>query len=375
MNKPFTKVCLIIPSLQAGGMERVMAELANYFANQNSVITHLILYGINREIFYDIKANIKVHKPTFEFNNRIRIISTLKTIIYLRCQLKIINPTTILSFGEYWNNFVLLATFNLKFPIYLSDRCQPNKSLGAMHNWLRRHLYPRATGIIAQTSKAKEIFHADYQHSNIVVIGNPIRNIPVAPNEQERENIILTVGRLIHSKNHDQLIRLFTGLDAPGWKLVIVGYDHLKQKNSEKLKTLIRELKMEDRIVLAGKQHNIDSYYNKSKIFAFTSSSEGFPNVIGEAMSAGLPVVAFDCIAGPSEMIKDGENGFLVPLYDYDQFQLRLQSLIQDTNLRIYMGENAKRDIQAYYSPVICEKYGDFIFSHVQTEFSEEHVS
>ena len=124
-----------------------------------------------------------------------------------------------------------------------------------------------------------------------------------------KENIVLSVGRLIRSKHHDKLIEIFSHV-APGWKLIIVGDDSQKQNNMILLKDLIPKLNMNEKIILAGNQSDVDSYYLKSKIFAFTSSSEGFPNVVGEAMSAGLAVVAFDCVAGPSELIQSGETDF-----------------------------------------------------------------
>jgi len=357
------KVCFVIPSLQAGGMERVMSELCYYFVGKPNIEIHLILYSRNREIFYKIPDEIIVHKPKFKFNNKNRLFSTLRTISFLRNKIKDINPDSILSFGEYWNNFVLLALFGLKYPIFVSDRSQPDKSLGVIHDKLRNWLYPRATGIIAQTHKAKDIYYSFYYHPNISVIGNPIREISRDENQIDRKNIVLSVGRLIKSKHHDTLIRLFAQINKQDWKLVIVGYDHLKQKNMVRLKKLIKDLGVEDRVILAGKQRQIERFYLQSKIFAFTSSSEGFPNVIGEAMSSGIPVVSFDCVAGPSDMIEDGINGFLAPLFDYDQFREKLSLLMDNESLREQMGKNAEESIRKYAPDIIGERYYKFILN------------
>ncbi len=108
---------------------------------------------------------------------------------------------------------------------------------------------------------------------------------------------------------------------------------------------------------------DVDSQYLKSKIFAFTSNSEGFPNVIGEALSAGLPVVSYDCVAGPSEMIVDGENGFLVPVFDDDLFQKRLQQLIDDEELRQKMARKAPESVEKFSIEKIGQQYLDFILS------------
>ncbi|WP_430934262.1 glycosyltransferase family 4 protein [Saccharicrinis sp. 156] len=361
INHKTSKICLVIHSLQAGGMERVMSELASYFAGKKSVETHLILYGINREIFYSVPDNIILHKPSFKFDNNKRFISTIRTVIYLRNSIKRIDPDSVLSFGEYWNNFVLLSMLGLKYPVYVSDRSQPDKSLGKVQDYLRKCLYPTAKGIILQTEKAKEIYLRNNKHSNIGVIGNPIREFAHLNYVSAKEKIVIMVGRLIKSKHQDILIEIFAKINKPDWKLMIVGYDHLKQQNMERLKKLARDLKVGDRVIFTGKHDHVEELYQKSSIFAFTSSSEGFPNVIGEAMSAGLPVVAFDCVAGPSEMIKDGYNGFLVPLFDRSTFENKLSLLMDNEEVRAEQGANALKSIRDFTKEKICDSFHSFI--------------
>jgi len=355
------KLCLVIPSLQAGGMERVMSELAHYFAAREEVEVHLVLYGISREIFYPVPDNILVSVPRFRFNNRWRLWYTVKTMFFLRATIKKIKPDSILSFGEYWNNFVLLSLLGLKYPVFVSDRSQPDKSLGWFHDTLRHLIYPTARGIICQTERAKEIFLSRKKHSNIAVIGNPIKDLKPISETTQREKNVLMVGRLIKSKHQDKLIEMFAKVGLPDWKLIIVGYDHLKQHNMIRLKELAIKLGIEQRVIFLGKQENVEEIYYKSSIFAFTSSSEGFPNAIGEAMSAGLPVVAFDCVAGPSEMITDGHNGFLIPLFDFRQFEERLAALMNDESLRAKLGSNAKESIKKYSSETICKAFYKFV--------------
>ena len=356
------KIALLIPSLQAGGMERVMAELSRYFASKPDTDIHLVIYGKSREIFYPVPENITVHKPSFEFSNRLRFYFTIRTMLYLRRTVTAIAPDSVLSFGEYWNSFVLLSLLGLKVPVYVSDRSQPDKSLGLLQDYLRRMLYPGAKGVIAQTLRAKEIYYANYRHENITVIGNPIRFIENGElTDTKRENIVLMVGRLINTKHQDRLVRIFLEIGKPGWKLVLVGYDHLKQVNSKKLEQLIKNAGAEDRIILKGKRDDVDQFYLRSKVFAFTSSSEGFPNAIGEALSAGLPVIAYDCTAGPSEMIADGENGFLVPVFEDEIFKEKLVELMEDDKKRAIMGKKAKNTIRAFERDVIAEQFWNFV--------------
>jgi GalNAc-alpha-(1->4)-GalNAc-alpha-(1->3)-diNAcBac-PP-undecaprenol alpha-1,4-N-acetyl-D-galactosaminyltransferase len=354
------KICFVIPSLHPGGMERVMSELINSFSKKENVEIHLILYGIKRDVFYKIPLNIFIHRPNFVFNNKKRIWSTIKTLFFLRKKIKQLNPSTILSFGELWNSFVLISLIGIKLPIFVSDRCQPDKSWGFVQDILSKLLYKNARGIIAQTNKAKDIYIKKYKHPNIKVIGNPIRKIENEA-QLQKERIVLSVGRLITSKHHDELIKLFVKIGKSGWKLVIVGDDAIKQNNMVKLRQLVSDLKADDKVILAGNQKDVDSYYLKSEIFAFTSSSEGFPNVIGEAQSAGLPVVAFDCVAGPADLVQNEYNGYLIPLYNYSLFENKLNLLMCDDKLRNSLGNKAKISVKIFEAEIISNIYFNFI--------------
>lgn len=339
-----------------------MSELAGYFCKRSELEVHVVLYGKSPEFFYEVPENLVIHKPLAVFDNRFRIYYTFLRMLFLRRSVKEINPHSILSFGEYWNSFVLLALIGLPYPVFISDRCSPTKRHSFFHAILRKWLYPKAKGIIAQTKQAKQHYQTEFKNDNIVVIGNPIPLLHY--NANQRENIVLTIGRLIDSKNHSKIIELFCRINRPGWKLVIVGGDALKQNNLVKLNDLVSSLSANSKVVLTGYRNDLDTFYQESSIFVLASDSEGFPNVIGEAMSAGMPVVSFDCIAGPSEMITDGEDGYLVPVSDYTQFSERLERLMGDEPLRVKMGLRAKESIQKFSVDTIGLKYYNLILEN-----------
>lgn len=355
------RFCFVVHSLGPGGMERVMSELLYYFAGKTDAELHLVLYGKGRKKFYPIPETVNVHEPVWEFDDSKRFLFTFKTMIYLRRKVNEINPVSVLSFGELWNNFVLLSLIGSGYKVYVSDRCQPNKKLSALHESLRKMLYPGAAGIIAQTHTAGEIYSEKKLNDNIKVIGNPIRQIKKSNVEPDRENIILTVGRLIKTKHHDRLIKIFKKCSNKNWKLVIVGGDAQKQNGMKRLQNLKQNLGMNGSVVLTGNVKDVEYYYNRSKIFAFTSSSEGFPNVIGEAMSAGLPVITYDCIAGPSEMVENGVNGYLIKQFDDKEFQEKLMELITNEDLRNQMGSRSKKMIDKFSVDSIGEKFYSYI--------------
>ena len=116
------KICLAIHSMQVGGMERVMSELAFYFCLKDSLEVHMILFGRTPEIFYDLPSKLIVHLPSSPFINSIRPIATFGRMLFLRKAVCRISPDTVLSFGEQWNSFLLLALCGLKYPIFISDR-------------------------------------------------------------------------------------------------------------------------------------------------------------------------------------------------------------------------------------------------------------
>lgn len=360
-NNSTKRICLAIPSLKAGGMERVMSEVANDFANRKNVEVHLLLFGKEREIFYDIEPNIIVHRPQFVFNNKVRTYNTLKTIFFIRQEVKKIKPDSVLSFGDYWNSLVLLSCLGLKTKIYVSDRGKPCIDSSKLQHILRTYLYPKASGVIAQTKAAKDFYSNVYKQDNMTIIGNPFKENQT--HNVTREKIILSVGRLQNTKHFDRLIHIFSELykEHEEWKLIIVGGDTMLQNNSQILKKLIDEMGLSSNVLLAGNQKDVWSFYKRSSIFALTSSSEGFPNVIGEAMMAGIPVISYNCVAGPSDMIEDGKNGFLVPVFDDEMMKKRLLFLMENEEERIEMGNYAKESIKKFSSPIICQMFFDFI--------------
>jgi glycosyltransferase involved in cell wall biosynthesis len=332
-----------------------MSELANYFSKNNFIEVHLIILGKNIK-FYDISSNVIVHEPDFYFNNKFRIFYTLKTIIYLRSKIKTIIPHSILSFGEMYNSFVLVASSFIKVKVFISDRSKPDKNWGWLHNNLRKILYKNAYGIISQTSYSKLFLNKITKHKNIIVIPNPVRND--GENNLVRKNVIVSVGRLIYSKRIDLLLKIYSEIDRKDFDLWIVGdgpeYENLVQ--------ITKELNLSDKVTFWGARKDVHHFYNQAKIFAFTSISEGFPNALLEALASGLPSISFDCIAGPSDLIEDGQNGFLIPELDIETYKSKLNILMTE-NIYEQLAEKTKKSADKYDIENIGKIYLDTLLS------------
>lgn len=351
------KVCLFTPSLQMGGTERVVSVLANRFVQLGAEV-HIILFS-HHPVFYPLDSRVKVHLPDFDYSDKQRGYYLLLLFKYLRRKTREIQPDSFLSFGERYNAFSILSLSlaRAKARVFISERSSPGLSSGWVFDWINPWLYRKAHGILSQTSAAAEKMYKKTQHRNIRVIGNPII-IPASHSAfSTREKVILNVGRFVKSKNQETLIRLFSQLPSSSWELWFVGdgpeYNHCRE--------MAKSLGLEGRVKFWGKQTDVASFYSRAQVFAFTSSLEGFPNALAEAMSFGCVPVSYDCEAGPADLIQNGENGFLVPLHDEAAFLGKLIQVTTDDFDRESMGSRASQSIKKYSEEVIASETLKFL--------------
>jgi GalNAc-alpha-(1->4)-GalNAc-alpha-(1->3)-diNAcBac-PP-undecaprenol alpha-1,4-N-acetyl-D-galactosaminyltransferase len=348
------KITLILPSLSPDGLERVITELAWYFSKQEEISVSLISLS-KGDFYFLLPSNIQVISPSFGIKETLRPFFLLKLMVWLRKKVRFIDPDALLSFGGRYNSFVLLSVNGLRVRTYISDRSRPSISYGCFLDRLNTIMYKKASGIITQTERAKQTMSIRIAHPNIKVIGNPVK---ISSNGSDhKENIIINVGRLISTKRQNLLIEYFAKINPEGWIVVFLGVG----PDLRDLKSKVQKLKLEEKIIFKGHVRNIDDYLNKSKIFAFTSSSEGFPNALCEAMAAGLACISFDCEAGPSDLIEDGKNGFLVPENNHEDYLNKLNKLIKDGELRNRFGVNAKIKVLKYNTELIGDQFLQFM--------------
>jgi glycosyltransferase involved in cell wall biosynthesis len=169
------------------------------------------------------------------------------------------------------------------------------------------------------------------------------------------DKVVVAAGRLEEQKAFDRLITAYAPLVAsrPGWRLDIYG----SGSEMPKLRRLIKQLGVGRRVTLRGHSQEMPAVLRGSAIFAMSSEREGFPMVLLEAMSVGLPMVAYDCPRGPAEVLRDGVNGRLIPDGDDAAFTAALTELMDSVELRQQMGAAALADAAAYSMPHIVTRW------------------
>lgn len=331
------RILITLPHLKYGGTERTAVELANFFASNKISVDLLLMF--REERYYTLHQNVRIIEPEFTKKELGRYLYVARLLYFIRVQIRKQKPDAVFAIG--YIAYALFASLGLKTKVIVSFRSSPtrirfprNAILNTIYKIAYKLLRNRIDGLIAQTYHAEEIYKKKYS-CPIVTIPNFLRNLN--DYTQERKDQIITVGHYSVEKGQHFLLKAFSKLNANNWKLVLVG-DGPKRKE---LETLANELNIIDRVVFTGYKEDVDFYLSESKIFALTSIIEGYPNALIEAMANQLPPVCFNCDSGPSDIIVEGVNGYLVSVGDIETMKNRLQQLIDDPSLRERIGEKA----------------------------------
>lgn len=189
---------------------------------------------------------------------------------------------------------------------------------------------------------------------NITVIPNA--NTFATPQTAALENKkVIAVGRYTHQKGFERLIEAWHILspEFPDWRLDIIG----DGEERDKLQHLIRFYHLEEQITLASPTKSIDKVYLDASVLAMPSRYEGLPMVLLEAQAFGLPIVSFACKCGPKDIVADGETGFLVEENDIEGLARQLAKVMKDKNLRKQMGRKAKEVSLRYAEDAVMAKW------------------
>lgn len=341
-------VALFISALRRGGSERVLVNLAEYLLDQGVCVTMVNQYeGLDE---YQLSPGVRriYSEITPEETGRSRMVNFLRRFFKLRGIWKKERPDVILSFIGKNNLMTLLTASFLKVPVVVSVRGEPEEEYySRLLRFLARTFFRFAAGVVFQTKSAEEFFPEPVR-KKAVILNNPLNPSFVRPRfEGKRKKEINAVGRIDANKNHEMLVRAFAGLaeDYPEYRLVIYGNGECR----EPLTDLVRDMGLQDRIQFPGAVNDVADRIYESSVFVLTSFSEGMPNTLIEAMCMGLPVISTDCpCGGPAELIKDGENGLLVPPGDTDALEKALRRLLSDEESAERMGKNGAKLLEKF---------------------------
>ena len=327
------KIVILMSGLKMGGAERVAVSLSNFLANQN-IDTFLVCFD-NAPSSYQINDNVKfINNPNKVVTSRIK--GFRQRTKFLVATLKEINPDVIFTMFCKVNYYALYYKYfyNRKVKVVSSERCNPDsidrKKIIKILNNISSNL---CDGFIFQTDRVRKKYSKKLQKKGIV-IHNPVSNplvFKVAKESIRTKKTITSMGRLEYQKGQDIMIKAWHKLanKFPDYQLIIFG----EGKKRKELENLIVNLNLQGRVLLPGNSTEAILEVAKSQIFLLTSRYEGMPNALLEAMALGIPSISTDCEMGPSELIQDQINGFLIPVDDVDSLASKIQMLLENPEL------------------------------------------
>jgi len=353
------RLVAIIHGLHIGGAQKMMVTILNYFVNENFEV-HLIVFASKGILTAELEENITLHElncPSIAkgMGKCLRLVYKLKPdllfsgIGHLNLALAPFIPLMKLFLPKVkWiareTNIVSLQNKDSKYP--------------KIFDWLYKKFYKNYDKIIAQSIDMKQDLANNYGLlNNIEVINNPvnIKKIESLVNKKETtllnpEKInLLSVAGLRKEKCHDLMLQVISLLDDK-YHLTIVGEGELRLD----LLALAKSLGVEKRISFVGYQANPYEYMEEANFFLLTSQREGFPNVLLEANSIGLPIIAFASLGGICEIIDEGINGFTVT---FGEVELMAQK-IEESRLFIFDKKRIKEMTKERYAySTILKKY------------------
>ena len=344
----------ILGTFNSGGMERVLANKANYLADAGHDITIVTTDQQGRKPYFEIDSRITHIDLGINYRDDIDKGVCKKSLSYLLKQKKHKQKLEEVLYNLKADIVISMFDNDSSFMYKLKDGSK--KILEIHFSRFKRIQYGRK-GILGIIDKWRNIndLRLAKQYDRFVVLTEEdksfwrnLSNIEVVPNANSfipsnqaslNYNRVIAVGRYDYQKGFDELIKIWKKIYVgnPDWRLDIFGDGPLKGE----LQNLIDNLNLSGIVRLHPPVKNIEQEYLESSILVMTSRYEGLPMALLEAQVCGLPMVAYACKCGPKDIIQDGINGYLIPEGDQQLMSERLLKLMNNTELRKSMGNKA----------------------------------
>jgi GalNAc-alpha-(1->4)-GalNAc-alpha-(1->3)-diNAcBac-PP-undecaprenol alpha-1,4-N-acetyl-D-galactosaminyltransferase len=348
------QLTLVISSLERGGAERIISALAGAWAAQGKRIT-LITFDDAEAPAYPLHPEVvlkSLRVPNKVTGNvLLALYRNVRRVQRLRRMIRQSHPDAVVSFLDFPNIITLLATWGSGVPVIISERANPEyDDLKPIWQRLRLRLYPRAAALVCQTSAMlaqlrQKIKVAGFAIPNPVEISVPL-TLGRSKDESTDSRTVIAMGRLVPQKGFDLLLEAFARIADrhPEWSVKVLGKGPLQGQ----LEAQAESLGLKSRVTLAGVVSDPFPILRAADLFVFPSRFEGFGNALAEAMACGLPVISFDCPAGPADIIRDGMDGILVPAENVAGLAGAMDRL---------MGDAAERERLARRAPEVLTRF------------------
>lgn len=353
MNELKKKVCFFSGDISRnGGTERVTSLIANGLVNKGYNIT-ILSFQNGEHSFYELDYRIKLYSLHMEkyqgyFKRKITPYTALNRFLKQQQIDIIIDVDVLLSLytlpQKLFTNIKVISWEHFNF--YSNNLKNRNRA---------RRLAAKFSDLIIVLNKTDM---ASYRKSikkikNIHYIYNPA----VCKRETKSDTsgkVVIAVGRLCFQKNFSALLGIWKRVsqEAKDWNLLIIGSG--EEKNELEKRIIDDKIK---NVKIIPFTSDIELYYEQASIYVMTSRYEGFPMVLLEAQKKGLPLISFDCPTGPSEIIINNRNGFLIPNNDAEEMKIKMLTLMNDESLRKKMSDNAVKDANRFELDVIINEW------------------
>jgi len=355
MNK---KVCFFTGSqARPGGTERACSDVANTLHRVGHSVTILSQYN-GKKSSYEVGSAIEL-RELFRFRPR-GLTGYFKTSWRLFRFVIRNRPDVLIAVESLSFLFLAFCFFLPNRPVLVNwEHFNAEIDLGLKsRSFARRLAVWFSDKIVVLSDKDKWFWNTYLKCPDDKVIRiynlNPMLGNTNArnkdPNSLQRR--VLAAGRLTHQKGFDLLIKAWSSIpeaQREGWNLRICG----EGDDRPILEKLIKKFGLGKEVQLLGQIADITSEYEEADLFVLSSRFEGFGLVILEALSSGVPVVSFDCPAGPSEIIENEVDGVLVPPEDIEGLADAIGSIINDEHKRQLMATAALRDRPQFSEEVV----------------------
>ena len=345
------KIDLIAASMHGGGAQRVIVLLATHFASVGHEVA--VITFTEEDAFYIDNRITKVKLLSKKFNNH-----TLNALNNLRVHYKKASsrPDVLISFVQKMNfsSIIISKLYGIKVIACEHSNHLRRKNVTTAFTW--NYLYQFADAVTVLTEFDKLFF--ERKGAKVAVMPNPSTFSRIKNDSIPKKKVILAVGNLdrYHIKGFDNLLELISPVlkQFPDWHLKLVGGGN---SGLGVLKALAINHGIADQVVFTGFRTDVNILMQESEIFVLSSRFEGLPMVLLEAMSQGIACISYNCITGPSEIIKHQENGLLIEDQNKGAMKNGLIQLIEEPLLRKQLSKNALQSLDRFSIDNIYRKW------------------